>query len=211
VTLISTTGATTAVVTEIAPNDDTTYNVAVSGMTSSGTVIASIPASAATDAAGNSNTPSGSTDNTVTFVADTTPPTVLSSVRASTNPTSAATVDFTVTFSEAVTGVGTDDFDLTTTGAVSGATVSGVSGSGTTYTVTVDTGSGDGTLRLDVLDDGTIIDAANNPLAGGFTTGEVYTIIKSSPFADVQVDCWEQRRQQQHCASTQCASELCRD
>ena len=44
VTLTGTAGATTAVVSEIAPNDGTTYDVAVSGMTSDGTVIASIAA-----------------------------------------------------------------------------------------------------------------------------------------------------------------------
>ena len=44
-----------------------TYNVAVSGMTSSGTVLASIPAGVAQDAAGNLNTASTSTDNSVTF------------------------------------------------------------------------------------------------------------------------------------------------
>jgi hypothetical protein len=69
VTLGGTAGATTAGVSEIAPMDGTTYNVAVSGMTTSGTVIASIPAGVATDAAGNANTASTSTDNTVTFVA----------------------------------------------------------------------------------------------------------------------------------------------
>jgi Ca2+-binding RTX toxin-like protein len=67
VTLSGTSGGTTAAVTEVAPNDGTTYDVAVSGMTANGTVIASIPAGAATDAAGNSNTASTSTDNTVTF------------------------------------------------------------------------------------------------------------------------------------------------
>ena len=45
----------------------TTYNVAVTGMTSRGTVIASIPAGAAQDAATNPNTASTSTDNTVTW------------------------------------------------------------------------------------------------------------------------------------------------
>ena len=42
VTLSGTAGATTAIVTQIAPNDGTTYNVAVSGMTGDGTVTASI-------------------------------------------------------------------------------------------------------------------------------------------------------------------------
>ncbi|HYR12604.1 MAG TPA: N,N-dimethylformamidase beta subunit family domain-containing protein, partial [Mycobacterium sp.] len=44
-----------------------TYNVAVSGMTTTGTVLASIPAGVAQDAAGNLNTASTSTDNSVTF------------------------------------------------------------------------------------------------------------------------------------------------
>src|SRR5581483_1199737 len=44
-----------------------TYNVAVSGATGSGTIIASIPAGGGTDAAGNVSLASTSTDNTVTF------------------------------------------------------------------------------------------------------------------------------------------------
>ena len=53
--------------------------------------------------------------------------------------------------------------------------------SGDTYTVTVLTGTGDGTIRLDVLDDDTIIDAATNPLDGGFTTGEAYSVDRTNP------------------------------
>jgi parallel beta-helix repeat protein len=44
-----------------------TYNISVSGMTGAGTVVVSIPAGAAADAAGNPNTASTSTDNTVTY------------------------------------------------------------------------------------------------------------------------------------------------
>ncbi len=62
-----TAGATTASVTEIAPNDGTTYNVAVSGMTVDGTVSVSIPAGAAKDASNNSSFASSSTDNVVTY------------------------------------------------------------------------------------------------------------------------------------------------
>lgn len=75
VTLSGTAGATTVVVTQIAPNNGTTYDVAVSGMTQAGTVTASIPASAAQDAAANGNTASTSTDNTVTYNPNS-PPTV---------------------------------------------------------------------------------------------------------------------------------------
>jgi hypothetical protein len=63
VTLSGTAGATTATVT----GSGTTYNVAVSNMTGSGTVIASIAAGVAHDAANNANTASTSTDNTITY------------------------------------------------------------------------------------------------------------------------------------------------
>jgi serine protease AprX len=46
----------------------TTFNVAVSSMTSGETVTASIEASVAQDAAGNGNSASTSTDNTVTYI-----------------------------------------------------------------------------------------------------------------------------------------------
>ncbi len=113
------------------------------------------------------------------------PPIVLSITRANPNPTHLASVDFTVTFSEGVTGVDTGDFTLTTSG-VSGATVSGVSGSGSVYTVTVSTGSGNGTICLDLIDDDSILDAALNPLGGAgagngnFTSGETYTVVRNS-------------------------------
>jgi hypothetical protein len=113
-------------------------------------------------------------------VGDVIVPTVASVARADTNPTGAASVNYTVTFSECVTGVDVTDFTLTTTG-VSGASVSGVSGSGDTYMVTVNTGVDSGTIRLDVLDNDSIIDLDSNSLSGGFTSGEVYTIEKIAP------------------------------
>jgi len=109
-------------------------------------------------------------------------PAVSSIVRAGPNPTVAASVDYTVTFSQSVTGVDVADFALTTTGTIAGASVTGVSGSGTTYTVTVNTGAGAGTIRLDVADNDTIVNGTFLPLGdtglsnGNFTTGEAYTI-----------------------------------
>jgi hypothetical protein len=180
VTLSGTAGATTAMVS----GSGTTYNVAVSGMTTSGTVIATIAAGVATGAGGKANTASTSTDNTVTY--DPNAPTVLSSNRANSNPTNAASVSFTVTFSESVTGVDTNDFALTTTG-LTGAAITNVSGGNNVYTVTVSTGSGNGTLRLDVSDNDSIQDAVGNPLGGAgagngnFTTGQNYDVDKAAP------------------------------
>ncbi len=73
VTLGGTAGATTAAVTNL--HDHMEYDVAVSGMTGNGTVSATVAAGVAHDAAGNGNTASTSTDNTVTYNGfDTTPP-----------------------------------------------------------------------------------------------------------------------------------------
>lgn len=114
------------------------------------------------------------------FERDLTPPTVLSSVRSNPNPTAAATVGFTVSFSEAVSGVDLTDFSLTSSGVIAPFLVS-VSGSGSTRTVIVNTGSGSGSIRLNVLDDNTIKDAALNALNGAFNSGQVYTIDKTLP------------------------------
>nr|MCF6374533.1 putative Ig domain-containing protein [Tychonema sp. BBK16] len=69
VALSGTAGATTAEV----KGSGKSYNVAVSGMTQAGTVIASINANAVTDLAGKPNTASTSTDNQVTFSKNTAP------------------------------------------------------------------------------------------------------------------------------------------
>jgi CSLREA domain-containing protein len=112
---------------------------------------------------------------------DITPPVVMSITRANTNPTNAASVDFTVTFSESVTGVDAGDFELTTSG-VTGASITSVSGSGAAYTVTVNTGTGNGTIRLDVSASSDIKDLANNALSGlPYASGEEYTIDKTAP------------------------------
>ncbi|MBK8619442.1 MAG: S-layer homology domain-containing protein [Anaerolineales bacterium] len=139
----------------------------------------------AKDATGNISTVFAPASVTV----DTTAPIVSSSLRASTSPSALPSVNFTVTFSESVTGVDTSDFNLTTTG-VSGATVSGLSGTGSLYTVSVNTGSGDGTIRLNVLNNGSIKDIALNPLGLAFSSGEVYTISKPATFSDVSLTYW---------------------
>lgn len=110
------------------------------------------------------------------------PPSVLSIVRGSPNPTTpGSSVTFTVAFSASVTGVDSSDFALTTTG-VSGASISSVAGSGSSYTVGVGVGSGSGTVRLDLIDDDSIVNGNAVPLGGAgagngnFTTGEVYKV-----------------------------------
>lgn len=108
-------------------------------------------------------------------------PAVLSVTRANPDPTSASSVDFTVTFSVPVTGVDGTDFSISKTGSIRNYAVSNVSPSNVladTYTVTVNTGKFNGTLRLDVLNNGSIMDVAGNPLAAGYSSGEIYTVSK---------------------------------
>ena len=113
-------------------------------------------------------------------------PVVMSVLRADPSPTNSQTVDFSVTFNKPVTGVNAADFSIFSTG-ISGASVTGLSGSGANYSVTVDTGTGSGTLRLDLLDDDSIIDAQSVPLGGSgtgngaYSAGEEYTIDRQPP------------------------------
>ncbi|MGI4874643.1 MAG: Ig-like domain-containing protein [Janthinobacterium lividum] len=105
--------------------------------------------------------------------------TVNSIVRASANPTNATTVNYTVTFGTAVTGLTANNFSLTTSG-LSGATVGTPvsTGTGSTWTVPVTTGTGSGTLTLNLAND--------TGLSYGISTtlpfvGETYTIDKTAP------------------------------
>jgi hypothetical protein len=121
-----------------------------------------------------------------TYTIDRTAPSVVSSVRANASPSNRTTVFFTVTFSESVIGVDAADFTLTNTG-VSGASITSVTGSGATRTVGVNSGTGNGTIRLDVADNDSILDGAGNRLGGtgagngAFTTGQIYTVDKTGP------------------------------
>lgn len=119
-------------------------------------------------------------------------PKVLSVTRADINPTNAAGVNFTVTFSEVVRGVDISDFKPVSSQGITGASVIAVTPvSGTTYTISVNTGSGNGTLRLDVIDNDSILDSASQPLGGvgadngSFITGAEYTINKSITMVSV--------------------------
>ena len=117
------------------------------------------------------------------YTMDGTAPVVSSLARVNPTPTALASVSWTVTFSESVTGVNAADFALVQAGGVSGALITSVTGSGTSWTVTASTGSGNGTLGLNLADDDSIIDSAGNPLGGigagnGSFTGEVYTVTR---------------------------------
>ncbi len=114
-------------------------------------------------------------------------PAVYQVLRGNINPIGGDIVQYGVQFSKSVTGVDAADFAITTTG-LTGSSINSVSGSGSAYVVMVNVGTGSsGTLRLDVVDNDTILDASLQPLGGvgqgngSFTAGEVYTIDRGYP------------------------------
>ena len=120
-----------------------------------------------------------------TWVIDATAPSVASMTRVGATPTNAASVSWTVTFSESVTGVDVGDYALVKSGLATAA-LTGVSGSGSVYTVSSSTGSGDGTLGLKLVDNDSIADSVGNKLGGtgagnGNFTGPMYTLDRTGP------------------------------
>jgi autotransporter-associated beta strand protein len=86
------------------------------------------------------------------------------------DPTTASPIEFTVVFSEAVTGFATGDVTL---GGTAGATTAEVTGSGTTYNVAVSGMSGNGTVTASIAAD--VVDGGNS--ASTSTDNEVgYTL-----------------------------------
>jgi alpha-tubulin suppressor-like RCC1 family protein len=177
-------GPSDAALSELAPFDGTRFAVEVTGMSGPGAVTLGLLEGAAADAAGN---PSSAAGANITFSPDA--PVVTGIAALDPSPTNAAGVRYRVTFSEPVSGVDAADFALVTD--LSGAAVSAVSGGGADWTVSVDTGNGDGSLRLDLADDNSISGALGVPLGGAgagdgtFSAGEVYTLDRTAPTASL--------------------------
>jgi len=108
---------------------------------------------------------------------DAVPPTIEMLAPVGASPTSAPSVSFTVTFSEAVSGVDAADFALVLTGTATGRVASVTAVDGQHYTVVVDGVGGTGTLALQLAGAGAgIADGAGNALAGATATSAAYTV-----------------------------------
>jgi hypothetical protein len=103
-------------------------------MTTTGTVIVTVPAGVASDAAGHNNLVSTSTDNTVTWQPGA-PTVTINQATTQADPTATSPINFTVVFSTAVTGF--TGGDVTITGTAGGTKTATVTGSGTTYNVAI--------------------------------------------------------------------------
>ena len=137
VTLTGTaTGTLVAGIMEIAPNNGTTFNITVTGMTGTGTVIANIAAGTLQDVSGNNNLISNA-GTTINYTHDTTGPTVAITVSGP-NPTNANPV-FQVVFNEPINTSTFTGGDVTLTGTAGATTavIAEIAGVGLTVTVTV--------------------------------------------------------------------------
>lgn len=163
------------------------YTVTAGDQDADGITVASnitLSGGAVRDAAGNDAVTTGIPFGSTTGVLlDAAAPSVSSISLMGASTTNASSVDYAVLFSKAVTGVDAVDFVLASTGSASG-TVTGVSGSGNSYTVTVGGITGDGTLRLALQSSGTgITDDSGNAIAAGFTSFEACIIDNVAPAA----------------------------
>lgn len=115
-------------------------------------------------------------------------PTVISITRFPNHPspTAKASLQFLVTFSEDVIGINKSDFYLTKSNSITGSSITSITGSGSTRIVTVNTGFGDGLLRLDIPVTSSILDPSGNLLTGlPYRDGDTYTINKTLVYAPI--------------------------
>ncbi|WP_419195028.1 SdrD B-like domain-containing protein [Novipirellula herctigrandis] len=176
-----TTGVSGASISSVSQNGSSLlYRVFVNTGSGNGTVsIANTTTGLGSDSAGN---PFASVQSGFpSYIMDRTAPLITSLVRQDTNPTAAGSVQFGLQFSEPVENFGIDDLLVLTNGTLSGASVTSVNGDGTSFVVSVDTGSGDGDLELGTVASPTATDAAGNTIPSSYSGGEVYTLDRTTP------------------------------
>jgi hypothetical protein len=183
------TGGSTAQVSAARRVDDLTYDISVSGGNLpgyTGPVGLDLAPGQGILNASMLALPAGEPGLDESYQVDNTAPTVSSSQRISPNPSMVDTVDYTVTFSEPVSGLDVADF-VVAVDKLAAASVQSVSGSGKEYTVRVNAGYGQGQLRLDMLESARFTDLAGNPQGGlPFNTGEIYDINRMpAPFSKI--------------------------
>ena len=147
-----------------------------------------------TDSAITSSVPTGEAENgevedyaLTVFDASPTPENISRSNPAG-ESTNANEVVFAVSFSEDVQNVDTSDFSVNGSGTT-GASVTAVSGSGSSYTVTVDVGDAEeGEVNLDVANTTGIQDLTGNDLSTVTPTGtdQSYTLDNTAPTVQIQ-------------------------
>jgi len=153
------------------------YTVQVNGISSDGTVIASVNAGGAVDVSGNGNTASTSTDNSITYL---TPLSVTINQAANqADPTNQMPLLFTATFNRPVTGFTAADVILGGTANRSGATVT-ITGGPSVYTVQVNGFTSGGTVTA-AINANVAVDAFGFPNAAATSVDNRVTVTEVAP------------------------------
>jgi hypothetical protein len=158
----------------------TTYNVAVTGMTGAGTVVATVAAGVATDLVANTNTVSTSTDNSVTWDPTAGPTVTINQASGQADPTSTTPINFTVVFSDSVTG-SFDGTDITLAGTA-GATTAVVTGGGRNYNVAVSGMTSGGTVIATIAADRAVSVSGGHPSQASTSTDNTVTFLLGNKF-----------------------------
>lgn len=170
----------------------TAWTVTVGTGTGSGTLAVRLA-----DATGIAPAPTGLPVTSAAYTIRQTPvaPALQSISRNLPNPTDQPQVSWTVSFSEAVAGVNAGNFSLASTG-LSGARITQVvqaPGTGTGWTVTALTGSGTGSLRLDMVNATGITDAEDLAPTGIPLQGQAYDVVRGEvPGVRIPIAFWAQ-------------------
>ena len=145
-------------------------SVTVTTCSTTGTLQPRLTTNSVTDAVGNTG-PAANADATTTLTLDRVAPTVSSFTSADATPTNALSATYTLAFSESVTGLASSD--LTNGGTAANCAFS-VTGTGASYTVTVNGCADSGTLRPRLATNG-VSDLVGN--AGPIASADASTTI----------------------------------
>jgi Big-like domain-containing protein len=182
----ATTGDVT--VTEIAPNDDTTFQVSIV-VASDGTVVPTIPAGGVEDLASNTNTVSTSTGNSVT-VETVKPDVTITQKGSQADPTNTSPVVFTAVFDEPINDGTFTNFDVNAGGTATTGTVSVIEvapNDDTTFEVSIVV-TADGTV-VPTIPAGGVEDPAGNTNNISTSSDNSVTVDTDAPgIDDVEVD-----------------------
>ncbi len=150
VTVGGTAMATDHTVTEISPFDGTSYEVAVTGMTLTGNVVADIDAGVCTDGT-YPNRAASSARNFALYIAPDPPTCTIDQASGQADPTGVSPILFKAVFSEMVTGFEDGDVNVSGTAGASGSIITEISPyDGTTYEVAISDMAQDGTVIADI-------------------------------------------------------------
>ena len=167
--LLTATGTATGTLDNVQPISGTVYDVTVISIQGDGTLTLNVvDDDSIADSVGNELGGVGLNNGDFTgetYTVDNNGPVAISNTLEGSPSVVSTSFSSIIDFDTPAQGVDASDFVLTTTGTVSGTVALVEEISSTQYRVTVNGIAGEGTARLDLIDDGSITDALGTPLA----------------------------------------------